>query len=96
MFPLGYFLCFHLVGKIAQIVYKKMVQKCCKRKVRFNPVEAQNVTTHATAPKSNRITQPSYTFFVVPHPSEAQSEQSPLISDTGYGSTISSYVLVES
>ena len=91
VFPLGYFLCFHPVGKIAQIIYKKMARKCCKHKVRFNTVEVQNVTTHATAPKSNRITQPSYTFFDVPHPSGStvSSEQSPLNigSDTGYGST---------
>ena len=33
VFPLGYFLCFHPVGKIAQIVYKTMVRKCCKHKV---------------------------------------------------------------
>ena len=87
LFPTGYLLCFHPVGTIVQKVYK-MACKCCNRKRSFNPIEVQNVTAQqATVPKSTRISQPSYTFFVVPHPSEVPSERSSLINDTGYGST---------
>ena len=87
VFPIGYLLCFHPVGKIAQIIYKKFAHKFCKHKMLLNPDEGQSMTLQATAPTSNRISQPSYTFFFVPH-SDVLSEKSPLISDhTGYGST---------
>ena len=83
VFPLGYLLCFYPV-KIVQIVYKKIAAfKCCKHKSSNKYVEAQSVTRHATAPVSDRITQPSDTFFVVPHP-DMVSEKSPLLSDAGY------------
>ena len=85
LFPFGYLLCFHPVGKIVQRIYM-MVYKRCKRKT---PVEVQNVTAQGTAPKSTRVTQPSHTFFEVPHPSDIPSERSPLINNTGYGSTMS-------
>ena len=90
VFPLGYFLCFHPVGKIAQILYRKITHKCCKHKMSFDYDEEQNTTLHATAPRSNRISQPSSTFFFVPHPDEL-SERSTRISDTGYGSTSQSH-----
>ena len=37
--------------------------------------ENQNPKRNATAPKSDRITQPSCTFFIVPHP-DVSSENS--------------------
>ena len=88
VFPVGYFLCFHPVGKIAQNVYKKMAIKCCRYSKSFNHVEVPSITgiRRATAPRSDRLSQPSITFFVVPHP-DALSEKSSLLSDAGYGST---------
>ena len=91
VFPLGYFFCFHPVGKIAKIIYKKIAWKYCKHSVTFNSVEALSVTAiMETAPASNRISQPSYTYFSVQH-SEVESEKTPLISDAGYSSTNSTY-----
>ena len=92
VFPLGYLLCFYHV-KIVQIVHKKIAAlKCCKHKSSSKYVEAQSITRHATAPVSDRITQPSDTFFVVPHP-DMVSEKSPLISDAGYDSAHFSNIL---
>lgn len=85
LFPTGYLLCFHPVGTIVQKLYK-MACKCCNHKRTL--IEVQIVTgQQATVPKSTRITQPSNTFFVVPHPSDIATERSSLINDTGYGST---------
>ena len=81
VFPIGYLLCFHPVGRIAQIIYT-----FCRHRMLLNPDEGQNMTLQSTAPRSNRISQPSHTFFFVQH-SDVQSERTPLISDTGYGST---------
>ena len=55
VFPLGYFLCFHPVGKIAQILYRKITHKCCKHRLSFNYDEEQSMIQHATAPRSNSI-----------------------------------------
>ena len=79
VFPLGYFLCFHPVGNIVRKIYRKIANKCCRQRMSFNPVEAQSVSgIQVTAPNSNRISQPSSTYFFVPH-SEVQSETTPLI-----------------
>lgn len=86
VFPLGYFFCFHPVGNIANKIYKKIAHRCCRHRPSPIHVETQSITRKATAPRSDRISQPSYTYFDVPHP-EVKSETSPLISDTGYGST---------
>ena len=90
VFPLGYLLCFHPVGKIAQIIYKKIARKCCTHNiVSCNPVEVQSVTgMQATVRPSNRISQPSSTYFVVPH-SDIQSEGTPILSDAGYYGSVS-------
>ena len=91
VFPLGYFLCFHQVGKIAQEAYKKIFFKCCQLSTSLNYVEVPSVTgiRQASAPRSDRISQPSHTYFVEPH-SDVTSENSvtPLETDTGYGSII--------
>ena len=89
VFPLGYFLCFHPVGTTARVVYRKVIQKCCKHIPSLNYDGEQSMTLlRATAPASNRISQPSSTFFFVPH-SDQLSEGSHVhpVSDTGYGST---------
>ena len=85
VFPLGYLLCFYPIKQTVVKVFKKLAGKCCKCRTSSRVFETHNVTKHATAPKSDRITQPSHTFFVVPHPDDL-SERSPLISDTGYDS----------
>lgn len=89
VFPLGYLLCFHQVGKTVQRVYRKITSKCCQQNTSLDRVEVPSITgiQRASAPRSDRISQPSHTYFVVPH-SDAPSDKSPLIkSDTGYGST---------
>lgn len=83
IFPLGFLLGFYPVRKIMQSAYERI--KCCKKKKNVNVL---NITIHATAPKSNYITQPSSTFFNVPHPeSDVLSENTPLNNDAGYGGT---------
>ena len=73
--PLIYLVCFYPVKmKITQIA--ELVLKCFKHKT---SEENQNLTRNASAPKSNRITHPSYTYFIVPHP-DVSSENSPLLS----------------
>jgi hypothetical protein len=87
VFPLGYFLCFHPVGTITQNVYRNIIRKCCRHMSSLNYNREQSVTLlRATAPVSNRISQPSFTYFFVPH-SDQPSEGSHPVSDTGYGST---------
>ena len=87
VFPLGYFLCFNPVGAIVQTVYKKIARKWVKRYLLLNPTEEQSLTFRATAQTSDRMSQPSYTSYEVPHPSEVSrvSERSPEKSITGYG-----------
>ena len=88
VFPLGYFLCFHPVGKTAHMLYKRVALKCCKHSQSLNRPEVPSITGiyRATIPRSDPVSLPSHTFFVAPH-SEILSEKSPLISDTGYNST---------
>ena len=90
VFPLGYFLCFHqVVGKFAQKVYHTISFKCCRQSVSLNHVEVQSITgiRRASTPRSDRVSQPSHTYFVVPH-SDVTSEDTvtSLKADTGYGS----------
>jgi uncharacterized membrane protein YagU involved in acid resistance len=92
VFPLGYFLCFHHVGQVVQRGFKKLVRKCRKRKVSLDRVAAPSITAArwATMPGSERITQPSTTYFDVQH-SEAEPEKldQPLVSDAGYYGSMS-------
>ena len=69
VFPLGYLLCFH---QIAQIVYRNIVRRCCtcEYNTSVNDEEQSRTLLRATAPTSSRISQPSSTFFIVPHPDE--------------------------
>ena len=90
--PLGYWLFFYPVkSNILKGIHK--ITKCCKRKSSSSSwlVETLNVTKFATAPRSDRISQPSYTYYVVSHPDDF-SETAPLtVSDTGYDSTMTSH-----
>ena len=87
VFPLGYFLCFHHVGQIIHKGFKKLVLKYRKHNTSFNRVAVPSITAArwATMPKSDRITQPSDTYFDVPH-SETEPEKlaQTLVSDAGY------------
>ena len=93
VFPLGYFLCFHPIGQIIHKFFKKMVRKC--RRSRHNTslnraevVASITIARRASVPKSDRISQPSYTYFDIPH-SDTDSEESPFnTSDTGYYGSI--------
>ena len=86
VFPLGYLICFYPVVKVVLAVCKRISRVCFKPRVSSRQTEVPNLTKLATAPGSDRVSQPSDTFFVVPHP-DALTETSPLISDTGYGSS---------
>ena len=86
VFPLGYFLCFYPVNKVVLTVCRRINHACFKRRVSNKQAEIPSVTKLVTAPKSIRVSQPSDTFFIVPHP-DTLTETSPLISDTGYGSS---------
>ena len=92
VFPLGYFLCFHHVGQVIRKGFKKVLLKCRKRKTSFDHVGVPSITAAhwATTPRSERITQPSHTYFDVQH-SEAEPEKldQPLVSDAGYYGSLS-------
>ena len=79
VFLLGYLLCFYPVKKVFFTFCKRMAQACSKSKITVKQVEVPSVTKVATAPKSDRVSQPSDTFFIVPHPDSVISETSPLI-----------------
>lgn len=88
VFPLGYLLCFYPVKAIMLKCYRRITHRCncyTHKTESAKRVEVQSVTKHATAPRSDRISQPSHTFFNIPHPDEL-TEKSRLISDTGYDS----------
>ena len=78
VFPLGYWICFYPVNKAALIVYKKIINICLKQNVSVNHTEAPDLTKYATAPESDRVTQPSFTYFVASHPDDL-SETLPLV-----------------
>jgi len=90
VFPIGYFLCFHNVGQIVRKGFKKLACKCLKHDTSLNRVAIPSITAArwTTMPRSDFITQPSDTCFVVPH-SEAEPEKSALASDTGYYGSLS-------
>ena len=88
VFPLGYWLFFY---PVKSTVLKSMhkITKCCKRKLSRSgwQVETLNATKVATAPRSNRLTQPSYTYFSVSHPDNFTETSPAMISDSaGYDS----------
>ena len=93
IFPLGYFLCFHSIGQTLRSFFKKMALKCrrSRHSTSLNCVEVLpsiTIACQASVPKSDRISQPSYTFFEVLH-SDTDSEESPFNkSDTGYYGSI--------
>ena len=87
VFPLGYLLCFYPVINVILAFFKRIGRMCFKPYMSSRQIDVPNFTKVATAPRSDRVSQPSDTFFIVPHPDEL-TEASPLISDTGYGSSV--------
>ena len=87
VFPLGYLLCFYPVIKVILAFFKRIGRMCFKPRMSSRQMDVPTFTKLTTAPRSDRVSQPSDTFFVVPHPDEL-TEASPLISDTGYGSSV--------
>ena len=92
IFPLGYLLCFYSIRKTILMTCKRIAKTCFKENKSASIKEQNNVIVSkypATAPVSDRITQPSHTYFVVEHP-DVPSEISTITfnaGDTGYGST---------
>ena len=86
VFPLGYLLCFYPVKQVLLKPFRKITAKCCKRRMSAHQVEVPSITRHTTAPRSDRVSQPSDTFFVVPHPDDFTETSPILASDTGYDS----------
>ena len=87
IFPFGYLiLTFYPVKQSVVNILKKIAGKCCKYKKSSQHSQHQSDMHQsysiATAPESDRVSQPSYTFFDVPHPDESL-EQSRLIGDVG-------------
>jgi hypothetical protein len=80
VFPIGYLICFYPVTKAALTVYKRIINACSKQNVStVNPVEALDLTNYGTAPESDRVSQPSFTYFVAAHPDSDLSETLPLV-----------------
>ena len=73
LFPIGCFICFYPVKAVVMDIFWK-IWKCCFKLRNSSYVEIENpdITRprHATVPESTRISQPSSTFFVVPHPDD--------------------------
>ena len=76
LFPVGCLVCFYPVKVMfMDSLCRKMWRTCCNRisssnSSSYEVVGNPNVTfaRRATVPESTRISQPSYTYFIVPHP----------------------------
>ena len=84
--PFGYLITFYPVKQSMVNILKKIAGKCCKHNKSSqhsqHQIDMHQSYSIATAPESDRVSQPSYTFFDVPHPDESL-EQSRLIGDVG-------------
>ena len=79
VYPFGYLISFYPVKQSVANILKKLTGKCYnKSSQQTQQVDMQQSYCVATAPESDRVSQPSDTFFVVPHPDES-TEQSHLI-----------------
>ena len=85
LFPVGCLVCFYPIKAMVVECYRQKLCKCrcCKRSsTSYEDIGNPDITTarRATVPPSTRISQPSDTFFVVPHPDD------PLTTYTGESS----------
>ena len=91
IFPLGILVSFYPVRKILHMVYERIIViVCCRYRNRIvsNVHIVQSSTKQVTIPQSDRITQPSSTYFNIPHPeSNITCEESPLINEDHHGDT---------
>ena len=72
LFPIGCIICFYSLKTILLECFRKMQRCCCKRQRGiYIEVDNPNFMERATIPQSTRISQPSSTFFIVPHPDES-------------------------
>jgi hypothetical protein len=80
VFPIGYLICFYPINKAALTVYKRIIIACSKQNVSTGKqAEAPDLTKYGTAPGSDRVSQPSFTYFVGSHPDSDLSETLPLV-----------------
>ena len=84
LFPFGCLVCFYPVKAMFIKFFTQKACKCCCNESRSRSYEdvGNLVTRRATNPESTRISQPSHTFFIVPHPSYSTYERSHLVSNT--------------
>ena len=83
LFPVGCLLCFYPVKAMLVESFCRKLRKCCHKRSKSSYEDFENpyFTGRATVPESTRISQPSHTFFVVPHPDASVTcETSHLIS----------------
>ena len=88
--PLGYLLCFYSIRKTVLMAGKRVTQTLCFKQKNNASVNEQGsviVSRYATAPVSDRISQPSYTYFDIEHPDMSSEISSLNVSDADYGST---------
>lgn len=84
LFPIGCIICFYPLKTMLLECFRKMQRCCCKRQSSsYVEVDDPHFMEHPTVPQSTRISQPSSTFFNVPHPDESTTgvlENSRLVS----------------
>ena len=88
--PLGYLLCFYSIRKTVLMAGKRVTQTLCFKQKNNASVNEQGsviLSRYTTAPVSDRISQPSYTYFDVEHPDMSSEISSLNVGDTDYGST---------
>ncbi len=75
LFPIGCFICFYSLKTILLECFRKIQRFCCRGQSSSLYVEVDNphFIERATVPQSTRISQPSNTFFSVPHPDKSTS-----------------------
>ena len=72
LFPVGCIICFYPVKDMLLECFWKVQRCCCKGpSSSYNEIENPYFTGRATVPESTRISQPSDTIFVVPHPDDS-------------------------
>ena len=83
LFPIGCLVCFYPVKAMVVDSCCRKLKKCCHRQMSSSYEDFENpyFTGRASAPEASRISQPSHTFFIVPHPDESTTgETSQLVS----------------